>query len=382
MKLGVNLLYLSHNTNSGSGKYTEALLTGLRKVGLLKGCVLFVRKSFLDSAQKTFPECFVVPLTLPPLIETLFLKSHRHQNFWESLLLNRFRLSKAVSDAKVSLLLHPFNECTLALVNQVPNVVVIHDLFYLRHPEYYRGLLYPYATYKHKRFLSKASAVVTVSESIHNLLLEQFAIAKDARIHTITNIVGHEFSFSNDILVDTPYLLCIGSLTHHHNTMTLLHAYNLIKKRIPHQLVLVGKHLDEFSTISGYLHTHNLKDRVLCLSDISNENRNNLYRHASLVIFPATSENFGRVPIEAALLKAPVLISDLPSLRETTLNLLDSYAPAEDALLLASKIMNLLKNPPSLKQRTEIACTYETLYNDEIAAKKFKKLFSLLLNNK
>ena len=214
-----------------------------------------------------------------------------------------------------------------------------------------------------------------MSEYVKSEILTHIKASKDIFVQVIPNAVAVAQRFTSFVPVEGPYVLAVGSQTKNKNIMTLLKAYNLIKKRLPHQLVIIGKHRDDTSEIQAYIKEHDLDDRVLCLEGVPDEHRNSLYQHASLLVTPSLCENFGRIPIEAALLGTPVITAKTSALPEVTLGLLTYYEPATDSHALAMKMIELLRNPPQLIDRQRIASTYAITYDEENIAKRFSSIF-------
>lgn len=375
MKIGINLLFLTNNSSSGVSKHTESLLSGFRKIDLLKDCYLFVSEPYVQRAKELYPEATILLVQVPSYINFLLKHKKKHRSYYECRYLHHRCFANAVHNAQVDLVLYPFNDCTIRFVNNIPNIMVIHDLYYLRYPEYYGQLLYHYAKRKHEYFLKNANTVITVSEFTKNEILKQIKTSKDVLIQVIPNAVTTAYNFTSFVPVEGPYVLSVASQTKSKNILTLLRAYNLIKKRLPHQLVLLGKNREDTSEIQAYIKEHDLKDRVLCFDGVPDEHLNSLYRHASLLVAPYLSENFGRVPIEAALLGTPVITANTSALPEVTLGLLTYYEPATDSHALAMKMIDTLRNPPHIDTRQKIADTYARTYDEAGIADRFHHIF-------
>ncbi len=375
MRIGINLLFLTNNTNSSIGKHTEALLNGFRKINLLSDCSLFVRKCYYEKAKSDYPEANIVLIHAEKIMEYLLTHKKKHSDFSECYYLNRFTISKTVKKLQIDVMFHPFNDSTIYFMKKIHNILVIHDLYYLRYPTIYGRFHYLYAKKKHEYFLKNSNAIVAVSEFIKNDILSNIESSQNAFIQVIPNAVATAEKFTNFVPVEEPYILSIASQTYNKNIITLLRAFNLIKKRISHQLVLIGKHKDMTCEIQYYIKKHQLDDRVLCIEAIPDEHRNSLYQHASLLVAPSLCESFGRVPIEAALLKIPVITSRSSALFEVTLGLLTYYDPPTDSQALAMKIIEMLNHPPSNEAREQIAATYARIYDETSIANRYVTLF-------
>lgn len=381
MKIGVNLLFMNHSTNHGAGKHTEALLQGFRKIDRLKDCYLFVRAIYYERAMEQYPEATIVLMKPKGVLRGILKYTHRHQNYYECRYLNRTPLAQAAKQQNINLMLHPFNDSTICFIEGIPNIMVIHDLYYLRYPQYYGYWLYYYAKRKHEYFLKNADSIITVSEFVKEDILNHLKQAKDMFIQVIPNVVVTASLFTEFVPIEQPYILTVAPHTYEKNIITLLKAFYLIRKRIPHELVILGKHEEETNSLHEYINSHDLAERVFFLEGVPDEHRNSLYRHGSLLVVPSLTENFGRVPIEAALLKIPIISSTSSALMEVTQGLLNYYTPPTDSHALAIKMISLINHPPAPEQLESIASIYSQLYDEIAIAKRFESILEGISNN-
>ena len=141
------------------------------------------------------------------------------------------------------------------------------------------------------------------------------------------------------------------------NTETLIRAFDLLKDKIPHILYLKGDHKceKERKELERLADDLGLGDRIVFDHSFRTEGEMRyLYTHADLFVSPSLKEGFGWTPIEAAILKAPVLVSDIDIFKETTCGRIPRFDPhsPDD---LAGHIQKVLDNPPGERERTELA---------------------------
>ncbi len=380
MKIGINLLFMNHTSNHGVNRHTEALLQGFRKIDRLKDCCLFVRELYYEKAKEQFAEATIVCIKAKGIIHWVLNHVHSYHNYYECRYLNHTPLALAAKQQNIDLMLHPFNDSTIRFVEGIPNIMVIHDLYYLRYPQYYGYFLYFYAKRKHEYFIKKADSIITVSEFVKEDILKNLALANDIFIQVIPNAVIPAQLFTEFIPIDPPYILAVAPHTYEKNLITLLKAFYLVRKRIPHELVILGKHEEETNNLHEYIKANGLTERVLFLEGVPDEHRNSLYKHASLLVVPSLTENFGRVPIEGALLQIPVLTSSASALMEVTHGLLNYYHPPTDSYALALKISTLLCHPPEKEQLEAIALLYSQLYDESAIARRFESIIEGIPN--
>ena len=102
-----------------------------------------------------------------------------------------------------------------------------------------------------------------------------------------------------------------------------------------------------------------------------------LYTHSDLFVSPSLIEGFGNTPIEAAMLKIPVLVSDIPVLKEVTCGKIPTFDP-HSAKDLAEKIESMIKHPQSSINNTE----QSSFFIDEYSVKKqVERISDVIVSN-
>jgi glycosyltransferase involved in cell wall biosynthesis len=96
----------------------------------------------------------------------------------------------------------------------------------------------------------------------------------------------------------------------------LVKAFAIIKEKIPHYLVIAGGKDREKDEVDKLVEGLNIQERVIQLIKPSDEVIISLYKFADLFVFPSLLEGFGLPPLEAVSLGCPVILSDIPILRE------------------------------------------------------------------
>jgi glycosyltransferase involved in cell wall biosynthesis len=149
---------------------------------------------------------------------------------------------------------------------------------------------------------------------------------------------------------------------------TLRTQHSLVRRGEKTLLVLVGAPLTESE--QAFVNDHDLHRHVASLGRVSWDALVGLYNLADVFLFPSWDEGFGYPPIEAMACGAPVVVSAIPVLLETTGGVALA-APPDDAEALADRIQQIL-NDSSLARRLRDAGLKQaqryswTRYADEI----------------
>ncbi|MDP7163150.1 MAG: glycosyltransferase family 1 protein [Phycisphaerae bacterium] len=113
-------------------------------------------------------------------------------------------------------------------------------------------------------------------------------------------------------------LLCVGAVEPRKGQLPLLEAYaSLVRRGRPMPgLVFAGPDRGDARRLLRRIEELQLGGKVRRLSYVSDRQREELYRNASLFLMPSSYEGFGLPMLEAMSYGLPVVCSDIPPLRE------------------------------------------------------------------
>ena len=192
------------------------------------------------------------------------------------------------------------------------NIVTLHDLNFLLHPEWYSRafrLVYDLCALPG---LSRCRRVVTISEYVRRQTAEVLHIPEGrlAMIHNGVKPLHAPAPWTGN------YLFAAGSLQPHKNLARLIRAYRIIQNRYPGlELLVAGRPQPRFSAdsdLSNLLATPGVR----LTGYLSEEELANAYAGARAFCFPSLEEGFGLPILEAMSLGCPVLTSNVSCLPE------------------------------------------------------------------
>ena len=114
----------------------------------------------------------------------------------------------------------------------------------------------------------------------------------------------------------TPYIFFSGSLSPRKNIQRTLKAVAAIKDQIPHKFVVTGGKSWNDSDIPSLVKDLGLKDRMVKLGFVPDEDMPHLFAQADIYIHPSLYEGFGMTVLEAFSAGCPVITSGVSSLPE------------------------------------------------------------------
>jgi glycosyltransferase involved in cell wall biosynthesis len=117
--------------------------------------------------------------------------------------------------------------------------------------------------------------------------------------------------------VPADYFLFVGTDYPHKNLVTLLKAFDLVRRQMPDtHLVLVGARYHQRRQPEQEALLSRLADRVLSLGHVADEVLPALYHHAAALVYPSLYEGFGLPLLEAMLCGTPIIASSATSIPE------------------------------------------------------------------
>jgi len=287
---------------SGIGRYYESLTKEFAKRGIkIYTCV---PNNLRNDFEKDFSNI--------PNIEPIFVYYEKFSLkgfFKQSEILKKF-------EKELTLFFYPHVNLPYYIPKNV--VITIHDLrpltkFWDRN-EIKRKIFIFYL----KRALKHSTKIIAVSNTVAKELKQNFK-GTDKKIEIICEFIDDKFINQNKSrhrIFDYHYILFIGNKRKHKNLSLLIKAFAIIKEKIPHYFVIVGDKEKERDEVDILIEKLNIQERVIQFIKPSDEVIISLYKFADLFVFPSLFEGFGLPPLEAVSLGCPVVLSDIPILRE------------------------------------------------------------------
>jgi glycosyltransferase involved in cell wall biosynthesis len=113
-----------------------------------------------------------------------------------------------------------------------------------------------------------------------------------------------------------PYFLYVGNIKRHKNVPLLLRAFGRVTDRIPHKLVLIGRHEGLRADPSVAEEIARLGARAIFVGEVSKPLVQRYVAHAEALVTASLYEGFGLPPLEAMAAGCPCIVSRAGSLPE------------------------------------------------------------------
>jgi glycosyltransferase involved in cell wall biosynthesis len=213
-----------------------------------------------------------------------------------------------------------------------PGVVVVHDLAAEVGPEWFAGSMRLYA----RTVLAaarRARSVITVSAAVRDELVDRGVSA--AKVTVISPAVDDRFKpatasavaqLRESLGIAGDYAVMVGWADPRKDAATAVAAHLEVCRTHPHDLVLIGAGHPTFAPVTLPDAPH-----IRTVGHTSDADLVTLLSGAKVLLYPSRYEGFGLPPLEALACGTPAIVSDIPSLRESTAGQARRVAPGDSA---------------------------------------------------
>jgi glycosyltransferase involved in cell wall biosynthesis len=243
----------------------------------------------------------------------------------------------------------------LPLRARIPQVVTIHDLTLLSHPEWHEPSKVRYFGWALRRAVAAARRVLCVSATTARDLVERLDVPP-ARVDVTplgTDLVAAPpeavAAVRRRLGLDGPYLLGLGTVEPRKDLPTLVRAFASLAGELPHRLVLAGIAGWGAGDLSAAVAASGIADRVLLAGYVPETDKAALLTGAEVVAYPSRYEGFGLPVLEAMACGTPVVTTTGGSLPEVAGDAALLVDPG-DVSALAAAIAKLAGDPAARQE--------------------------------
>jgi glycosyltransferase involved in cell wall biosynthesis len=267
----------------------------------------------------------------------------------------------------------------------VKSIVTVHDLIFLRFPEFYKSI--DVKIYYRKLFHAcrVSDHIVAISKQTKNDLIRYLNISPD-KISVIHQGCNHYFweKYSNDYQNEVRtkhnlperYLLYVGTVEERKNLLAIVKALDIKNISIP--LVIIGRKVDVYyQKVLSYITSHKLSN-IIFPGHVLTQELPVIYQNAECFIYPSLFEGFGIPLLEALVSGTPVITSKSGCFSEAAgpgSLYIDPYNPEE----IGEAILSVLNDKELRDKMISIGADYSNNFKDTIIANTYMKLYHSLL---
>lgn len=265
----------------------------------------------------------------------------------------------------------------------IKKIVTIHDLIFMRFPQYYSFFDRKIHFWKFKKAAEKVDLVIAISEQTKRDII-QFLKIPESKIKVVYQGCHQAFKevqtdeFLNSIKekynLPERFILNVGTIEARKNLLNIIKAIQ--GTEIP--LVVIGKKTKYFKKVQKFIRKNKLENQVQFLENVSMEELAAIYKLANIFVYPSFFEGFGIPIIEALFSKTPVITSNLSCLPEAG-GEHSVYVNPNDYSDLNAKINFLWNNEAERNRRAEKGFEFVQKFNDENIAENLMRVYNVVL---
>ena len=263
----------------------------------------------------------------------------------------------------------------------IKTVVTIHDLIFLRQPEFYNRIDTKIYAWKFRKTLDEADHIIAISERTRDDILHYAPDVDPSRITLIYQSCSPRFTVPEPrpepVEGNSPrYILSVGSIETRKNILLAVKALHYLPEDL--HLVIVGRHTAYADAVAHYAKSHDLSERVILRYDVPDTELPAIYAGAEAFVYPSRYEGFGIPIIEAISSGLPVVACNGSCLEEAGGP--DSlYVDPYDEHAMAAAIQQVLKGAEGREERIRRSREYIRRFEGNDVAGQVYELYRKLL---
>lgn len=366
IKIGYDAKRAFHN-RSGLGNYSRDLIRIVQEFSQDIQLFLYNPKKSND---------------LQVVISKNCLEIRPKNRFWKKLksLWRTYQITKLAEKEPLDLYHGLSGEIPVGISKKIKTIVTIHDLIFLRFPQFYSFFDRKIHLKKFKYATENADHIIAISEQTKRDIIEFLNIPSE-KISVVYQGCNHLFkkeysknekeNIQRKYNLPNSFVLSVGTIERRKNTLSIVKAI----KDIDIPLVLIGRKTEYYKEIEDYILKYNLQDKVYTLEGISTQDLAIIYQMAIIFCYPSVFEGFGIPIIEALFSKVPIITTNGSCFPEAGGNH-SLYINLENAEQEIKKhIINLLSNSQKRQEIIEKGYLYAQKFTDENVYKNLMEVY-------
>lgn len=261
----------------------------------------------------------------------------------------------------------------------IKKIVTIHDLIFMRYPQYYSFFDRKIHLWKFKKAAASADKIIAISEQTKRDIITYLKVPetkieviyqgchkafKEQQSDEYIQMVKEKFNLPER------YILNVGTIEDRKNLLGIVKAI----KGTETPLVVVGKKTNYYKKVEAFIRKNKMDKQVIFLEGVSMDELAVIYKLADIFVYPSFFEGFGIPVIEALFSKTVTITSNTSCLPEAGGEDSVYINPGND-LDIGAKIKFLWENESERKRRAEKSFRFVQRFNDEPIAAQLMDLY-------
>jgi glycosyltransferase involved in cell wall biosynthesis len=271
----------------------------------------------------------------------------------------------------------------------IPSVVTMHDLIFLRYPEFYKKIDRKIYESVYKSSCKRATKIIAISEQTKSDLIH-FLGTPAEKIEVIYQTCNNCYyekvtekrkeEVKKKFSLPDQFILTVGTIEKRKNQLAILKA--VIAEKIDIPVVILGrpKPKDYLDEIKRFINGSGIQKQVLFIHNSDTSELQAIYQMAQVMVYPSFFEGFGLPVLEAQASGCPVITSNLSSLPEAGGDGA-IYVDPSDVSGIGKSIRKLLYNNVLQNEMITKGYTNAELFSEKKTADKLMKLYQEVIEN-
>lgn len=266
----------------------------------------------------------------------------------------------------------------------IKTVVTIHDIIFMRHPEWYSPVDRKIYSWKFRMTCNEADRIIAISECTKRDIM-LFGGVSPEKISVIYQSCGTRYKtresekklqeVSAKYMLPGRYIVSVGTIEERKNILLAVKALRLLPEDV--SLVVVGKSTYYAEKVKSYIIENGLERRVLMLHNVPCDDLPAIYQMAEVCVYPSRYEGFGIPVIEAIQSGLPVVACTGSCLEEAGGNG-GIYVGPDDVRGMADAINSVLKGGDGRDERIAQCCRYVARFENNNVAQQVLDVYNEL----
>lgn len=264
----------------------------------------------------------------------------------------------------------------------VKSIVTIHDLIFLRYPQYYHWIDRMIYTYKFRKACENSDRIIVISECTKRDIIQFFHIPA-SKIEVVYQ--GCDPTFEQPVGKDQKeevrakyqlpkrYILNVGSIEERKNALLAVQALLHLPKDL--HLVIVGRRTSYTEKIESFVTNNGLASRVHIISNVPFGDLPAIYQSAEIFVYPSRFEGFG-IPIIEALHSGVPVVAATGSCLEEAGGAHSIYIAPDDIIGLANAFKIIDSDTEKRENMIEKGKVFAAQFSDQEQAKLIMNIYN------
>ena len=234
---------------------------------------------------------------------------------WSGTLWRRYAMSRAIRVSGADIYHGLSGELPADILRAgVRSVVTVHDINFVRHPEFYTPFTRTMRTRLYMESCRKADRIIAISRSTAADLMDCWDIPPE-KIDVVYQCCSHKFErivpdrqlreTAVKYSLPAEYIFSVGAMDERRNLLQVVRA--MAEGKLDVDLVACGRHTHYADKVVEFAARQGMGSRVHMLHEVDFDDLPALYQMASVFVFPSLCEGFCVPILEAFNSRVPVL---------------------------------------------------------------------------